>query len=170
MLNELIPNIGDRLNFIEKYEEYVSQKKNDVSSYVNILQYLLNYCVFIYTYIFYFNQDICILQVESNEMLPSVIPVVQDTDLISSKVMNTSDNNFTVLIPVDKSRQISHSSQELFVGNEMPDFNLTQILEQAPMGRTIISYYASKQCLNDCLRNKLVDIIMTHLFSFHAKQ
>jgi len=32
IINELIPNIGDRLNFITKYEEFSSQKKENVSS------------------------------------------------------------------------------------------------------------------------------------------
>lgn len=40
MINELIPNIGDRLNFIQKYEEFNSQKKENVSSWVNLFKYL----------------------------------------------------------------------------------------------------------------------------------
>lgn len=31
MLRELIPNIGDRLNFISKYDELFSKKKDNVS-------------------------------------------------------------------------------------------------------------------------------------------
>lgn len=52
----------------------------------------------------------------------------------------------------------------------MPDFNLIEVLELAPMGKAIISFYNKKNCLNDCLRNKLVDIIMRHVFSFHCKK
>lgn len=35
MIHELIPNIGDRLNFIHKYEELFLLKKDNVSSLAN---------------------------------------------------------------------------------------------------------------------------------------
>ncbi|XP_024886663.1 uncharacterized protein LOC112464100, partial [Temnothorax curvispinosus] len=37
------------------------------------------------------------------------------------------------------------------------------------MGKAIISYYNSKSISHDCFRNKLVDIIIRHLFSYHSK-
>lgn len=40
MINELIPHIGDRLNFIEKYEKFSSQKKENVSFWANLFKYL----------------------------------------------------------------------------------------------------------------------------------
>ena len=40
MITELIPNIGERLNFIEKYEEFSSSNKENVSSWPNLFKYL----------------------------------------------------------------------------------------------------------------------------------
>lgn len=51
MINELIPNIGDRLNFIGKYEEFISQKTDNVSSgliYSNICKTIFHLFIFIY--------------------------------------------------------------------------------------------------------------------------
>ena len=96
---------------------------------------------------------------------------VQEKDLTSSTVTDTSDSDGTVIVPEEEHRQIScHSSKDFFKNIEMPDFNLTELLELAPMGKAIISFYKNKNCLNDCLRNKLVDIIMRHVFPFHCKQ
>jgi len=39
MINELIPNIGDRLDFIEKYEEFSSKKKENVSCWTYLFKY-----------------------------------------------------------------------------------------------------------------------------------
>jgi len=65
---------------------------------------------------------------------------------------------------------MSCNSDEIFgQKTEMPDFSLTKLLELAPMEKVIISFYNVKNCLNDCLRNKLVDIIMRHVFPFHCK-
>lgn len=96
---------------------------------------------------------------------------LQEKDLASSTVTDTSDSDGTIIVHEDEHRQIScRSSEEFFKNIEMPDFNLTELLELAPMGKAIISFYNNKNCLNDCLRNKLVDIIMRHVFSFHCKQ
>ncbi|KAM0734503.1 hypothetical protein ACS0PU_011974 [Formica fusca] len=114
MINELIPHIGDRLNFIEKYEKFSSQKKEN---------------------------DICILQVENDGSLSSIIPFnkpfLQEKDLTSSNVTDTSDSDGTVIIPEDE--QISCCSYEEFCKKiEMPDFNLIELLELAPMGKLFL--------------------------------
>jgi len=113
--------------------------------------------------------------VKNDGSLTSIIPFdnsLQEKDLTtSSNVTDTSDSDGTVMVPEDEHRQIScHSYEEFCTRIEMPDFNLTELLKLAPMGKAIISFYNNKNCLNDCLRNKLVDIIMRHLFSFHCKQ
>jgi len=58
MINELIPNIGDRLNFIEKYEEFSSQKKNvSCWTYLFILYFIniSNKIIFhLFIHIFYY--------------------------------------------------------------------------------------------------------------------
>lgn len=98
-----------------------------------------------------------------------LIPFLQEKDLISQNMTDTSDSDGTIIIAEDENRQICNSytlSKEM----NMPDFNLIELLEQVPMGKAIISYYNNKNCLNDCFRNKLVDIIMRHLFSHHCKQ
>lgn len=100
-------------------------------------------------------------------MLSSFIPVLQDKNMTSSRVTDSSDSDITVIIPIDEYEQIY--PKELSERMEMPEFDLTEVLEKAPMGKIIISYYESKYCLNDYFRNKLVDIIMTHVFSFHCK-
>lgn len=50
MLNELIPNIGDRLSFIQKSKEFISQKKDNVSSCIDIIKYLCNNFLLILMY------------------------------------------------------------------------------------------------------------------------
>jgi len=99
-----------------------------------------------------------------------LIPL-QEKNYISTDMTNTSDNDATIIITEEKPKQMSHNSyNELYNEKEMPGFNLIELLEQAPMGKAIISYYNNKNCLNNCFRNKLVDIIMRHLFACHCKQ
>lgn len=108
---------------------------------------------------------------ENDGSLTSIIPFLQEKDPTSSNVTDTSDSDGAVIVPEDIHREISCRSYEEFCTIiEMPDFNLTELLELAPMEKAIISFYNNKNYLNDCLRNKLVDIIMRHLFSFHCKQ
>jgi len=98
--------------------------------------------------------DICILQIENDGSLSSIIPFNKS----SSNVTDTSDSDGTIVLFENEHRQMSHSSYENFCQKiEMPDFNLIEILE-APMEKAIISFYNDKNCLNDYLRNKLVDI------------
>lgn len=105
-----------------------------------------------------------------------LIPL-QKKDLICSNIMDISDNGTVSIIAenehnhVRTNEQISYNSyNELLKETDMPDLNLTDLLECAPMGKAIISYYNDKNCLHDSFRNKLVDIIMRHLFSYHCKQ
>lgn len=101
---------------------------------------------------------------------------LQEKDLISSNIMNTSNNSTAIIIAesehnhVRTNEHIYNSYNELLIETDMPDFNLTDLLECAPMGKAIIFYYNDKNCLHDSFRNKLVDIIMRHLFSYHCKQ
>lgn len=60
MIRELIPNIGERLNFISKYEE-LSKKKDNVS-WACLVKYLY-YFPFIYIYIFYYGLLIGLLYI-----------------------------------------------------------------------------------------------------------
>ncbi|XP_011863400.1 PREDICTED: uncharacterized protein LOC105559596, partial [Vollenhovia emeryi] len=139
MMRELIPNIGDRLNFINKYEELLSQEENN---------------------------DVCVSHVENDVLLTSII--LEEKDLISSINTDTSDSS-GIIIAQDEHQQICNSENMLSKEIHMPHLNLTELLEQAPMGKAIISYYNNHNCLNDCLRNRLVDIIMRHVFSYHCK-
>jgi hypothetical protein len=101
----------------------------------------------------------------------SLTPVLQEKEAIFCNTTDTSGSDSTVIISGNEHGQMScHSYENFCIKTEMPDFNLTELLELAPMGKAIISFYNDNNCLNDSLRNKLVDIIMRHLFSFHCKQ
>lgn len=94
-------------------------------------------------------------------------PVINiEKDIQPATVTVTSCEDDIVAISEDKHMQAYSFDKDL----DMPDFNLTELLEQAPMGRAIILYYNNKNSLNNTLRNKLVDIIMRHLFSYYCKQ
>lgn len=98
-----------------------------------------------------------------------LIPFLQEKNLISrNTTTDTSDSDGTIIIA--KMTIGRYVIRKLSKEINMPDFNLIELLEQAPMGKAIISYYNNKNCLNDCFRNKLVDIIMRHLFPYHCKQ
>ncbi|KAL0120469.1 hypothetical protein PUN28_008295 [Cardiocondyla obscurior] len=128
MLNELIPNIDDRLDFINKYEMFISNKENNVS-----LIYL----------------SIC-RNVGNNNI--SIIPKIPTKKINEFTCNDTSDSENTLIVIEDKREQPSCSSQEEYF-KEMPDFNLTELLEQTPMGKAILSYYNNNNHLNNCLKN-----------------
>lgn len=87
----------------------------------------------------------------------------------SNSNSENSDNEF--IIPFEDHTEIScHSENDLFKSIEMPQLHLKELLSKAPMGRTIVKYYNDHRILCPRLRNKLVDIIFTDIFDFHAKQ
>lgn len=108
---------------------------------------------------------------EHDGVLTPIKARLPEKDLTCFNVMDTPHSDDTIIIPQYEQGQISHNFNiRLPRQMDMPDFDLLEILEQAPMGKAIISYYNTNNCLNNYFRNKLVDIIMKHLFSYHCKQ
>lgn len=97
--------------------------------------------------------------------ITSIIPILPENTILP--VTDTSDSDNSILM--HQKKQTCSSSEEIEDMN-MPDFDINELLQLAPIGKAIISFYNANNYLNDCLRNKLVDIIMRKLFSFHCKQ
>lgn len=98
-----------------------------------------------------------------------LIPILQKNDVIYQSITNNSNNDGTFTIIEDENKQLCNF-YKLSKEMDMTNFDLTELLEQAPVGKAIISYYNNQNYLNDFFRNKLVDIIMRHLFLHHCKQ
>ncbi|CAH0555132.1 unnamed protein product [Brassicogethes aeneus] len=79
----------------------------------------------------------------------------------------TSDSESEVIVLLEN-KQVSKKEDFDFTPN-MPDFDLTEVLNKAPMGPAILLYYKKHNILNNTLRGHLVDIIMRHIFDFHVK-
>lgn len=49
------------------------------------------------------------------------------------------------------------------------DFDLKTLLKTSPLGNTVLEYYNKYEKLDETRRNRLVDIIVKHMFNFIVK-
>lgn len=94
-------------------------------------------------------------------------------DIISSDVSeNSSTNSQLYVIPV-VNRMVSFYGEENIessMGSDFPNFDLQTLLTISPYGDLILNYYKSHSILTDYLRNKLMDIIVKHVYVYIMKQ
>ncbi|CAG9820023.1 unnamed protein product [Phaedon cochleariae] len=76
-----------------------------------------------------------------------------------------------VLIPIEN-REISLHSREQLDSYRIvfPEFDLRTLLITSPLGNSVLTFYDANKILDNTRRNRMVDIIMKHMFKYHVTQ
>ncbi|CAH1176704.1 unnamed protein product [Phaedon cochleariae] len=74
-----------------------------------------------------------------------------------------------VLIPIEN-REISLHSREQLDSYRIvfPEFDLRTLLITSPLGNSVLTFYDANKILDNTRRNRMVDIIMKHMFKYHV--
>lgn len=57
-----------------------------------------------------------------------------------------------------------------FIKSKFDDFDLKTLLTTSALGKSILSYYAANEKLDNTRRNRLVSIIIKHLYNYIVKK
>lgn len=75
-----------------------------------------------------------------------------------------------MVIPLENLQSSFIGIENLVVKPILPEFDLQTLLSTSAKGLAVIQYYEENKKLNETARNRLVDIIVTHLFTYIIKQ
>lgn len=106
----------------------------------------------------------------------SSISTISSVDAISDTFVETLEPNNSqnfVIVPTQNRTISFYGAENLWTQNFeklFPSFDLKTLLQIVPHGARVLNYYAEHERLNEPLRNKLVDIIISHVYSYILKQ
>ncbi|CAH0553157.1 unnamed protein product [Brassicogethes aeneus] len=142
LVKELIPNIGDRIRFQEKLDIY----KADLASDQTVEPIEASSAQLL-------NEPIILTFVNSSEAKSS------NTSTCSTNTLTQSEINYPLYAPIEG----------ILEAPQFPDFDLNTLLQTTVLGNSVLKYYSTYKTLDQTHRNRLVDIIVKHIFNFIVK-
>lgn len=58
---------------------------------------------------------------------------------------------------------------DLIIGTPFPEFDLKTLLATSPSGIAVLHFYKENSALDEKNRNRLVDVVIRHIFDFIIK-
>lgn len=87
----------------------------------------------------------------------------------TENIINNNNENVMV-IPLENLQSSFIGFENMIVTPSMPDFDLRTLLSTSAKGLSVLNYYQTNKTLTETHRNRLVDLIITHLFTYIIKQ
>lgn len=75
-----------------------------------------------------------------------------------------------MVIPFENLQSSFIGLENLVVTPVFPDFDLKTLLSTSAKGLAVLNYYQENKRLDETARNRLVEIIINHLFTYIIKQ
>ncbi|KAK5648037.1 hypothetical protein RI129_002929 [Pyrocoelia pectoralis] len=106
-----------------------------------------------------------------NENKENEINYNESSNTTSTSTITIENSNSELnIIDINQSSVMDIDISDLFTEiRSFPDFDLDTLLQTSPMGNSILKYYQTEKVLDNKRRNRLVDIIMKHLYTYIIK-
>lgn len=101
--------------------------------------------------------------------------VTDCTDKSASSDIENSFNNTPIVIAsnfenIDSANIVLNEDLFSFLRPKFEEFDLKTLLLTSPLGKSILNYYGTYKKLDNTRRNRLVSIIIKHLYNYIVKK
>lgn len=161
VLKDLCAPIGVRIEIRNKILEYLQEK--DVAEVFSIGTYFWSNVL---SWVYYGLQADTITIEQSSTSVSNI----ERTNYVDE--VSQIEQNQSLRSEAEEEKENLDSIRaelEQFLRPPLPDFDLRTLMQTSPLGNSVLNYYKANNTLDDTRRNRLVDIIVKHIFNYIVK-